>query len=162
MKKFIGTKLLMAVAMTLGAYNEKRGWKMPENEDPTREGYFVEYEDGYQSWSPKEVFEEAYRETTGMNFGLALESLKKGKLVTRSGWNGKGMWLFRQIGNTVSKDFIPKFASLPDAAKAKLSERDTDVVFNSSITMLTATGELQPGWLASQTDMLADDWMIVE
>lgn len=60
MKRFIGTKVLMAVAMTLGAYNEKRGWKIPENEDPEREGYFVEYDDGYQSWSPKEVFESSY------------------------------------------------------------------------------------------------------
>lgn len=97
-----------------------------------------------------------------LNFGDAITALKNGKIVARSGWNGKGMWLFMQIGNTVSKDFIPNFKSLPDNVKTKLADRGTDVVFNPSITMLTATGELQPGWLASQTDMLAEDWQIVE
>lgn len=96
-----------------------------------------------------------------MNFGQALEALNEGKLVARSGWNGKGMYLYKTIGNTVSKEFIPKFASLPQAVKDKLAERGTDVIFNPSITMFTATGEMQPGWLASQTDMLAEDWAII-
>lgn len=60
MKTYVGTKVLLAVAMTLGAYNEKRGWKLPEDENPEREGYFVSYSDDYCSWSPKEVFEESY------------------------------------------------------------------------------------------------------
>jgi hypothetical protein len=60
MKDFIGTKKLKATQMTLGAYNEKRGWKIPENEDPNKEGYFVQYSDDYVSWSPKEVFEQSY------------------------------------------------------------------------------------------------------
>lgn len=60
MENYIGTKQLKAVEMNLGDYNEKRGWTIPENEDPKREGYFVEYEDGYVSWSPKEVFEASY------------------------------------------------------------------------------------------------------
>src|SRR4051812_3204768 len=98
MKKYIGTKILMAVAMSLGAYNESKGWTIPENEDPNRQGYQVTYPDGYVSWSPKEVFEESYRETSAMNFGLALEALKQGKKAARSGWNGKGMFIVRQKG----------------------------------------------------------------
>jgi len=62
MKTYVGTKVLLAVAMTLGAYNEKRGWTIPENEYPNTEGYFVQYSDDYVSWSPKEVFEESYIE----------------------------------------------------------------------------------------------------
>ena len=59
---YIGVKLQLATPMTLGAYNEHRGWTIPEDEDPEREGYLVKYQndDEYQSWSPKEIFESAY------------------------------------------------------------------------------------------------------
>jgi hypothetical protein len=97
-----------------------------------------------------------------LNFGQAIEALKQGKRVAREGWNGKGMWLFMQIGNTVPKAFIPNFTSLPNNVKEELASIDADVVFNPSITMLTATGQLQPGWLASQTDMLSEDWCILD
>lgn len=60
MEKFIGVKLIEAEPMTLGAYNAFKGWKIPEDEDPGREGYKVAYPDGYISWSPKEIFEAAY------------------------------------------------------------------------------------------------------
>jgi hypothetical protein len=97
-----------------------------------------------------------------MNFGQALEALNESKMVSRSGWNGKGMFIYKTVGNTVSKDFIPKFASLPDSVKVFLAKKDADVVFHASMTMYTAQGEMQPGWLCSQADMLADDWGIVE
>ena len=61
MIKYIGTKELKAKPMTRGEYNEHRGWKIPENENPEDLGYLVQYEDGYISWSPKETFEKAYR-----------------------------------------------------------------------------------------------------
>lgn len=96
-----------------------------------------------------------------MNFGKAIECLKEGCMVARKGWNGKGMFIFMTVGNTVSEESIPNFKSIPDQVKYFLEKRGTDVVFNPSITMLTATGELQPGWLASQTDMLAEDWVLV-
>ena len=50
--------------MTRGAYNQYRGWKIPKNENPEDQGYLVEYEDGYESWSPKDVFERCYRLVT--------------------------------------------------------------------------------------------------
>ena len=64
MKVYIGTKIIQAKPMNLGDYNEFRGWTIPENEDPAREGYRVVCPNGYVSWSPKEVFEAAYREVT--------------------------------------------------------------------------------------------------
>ena len=103
MKRYIGTKVINATPMTRLAYNQFRGWTLPANENGDDAGYLVEYTDGgqantsqfdgYVSWSPKEQFEGAYRETGGLTFGLALEALKAGKRVARSGWNGKGMWL---------------------------------------------------------------------
>lgn len=60
MEKYIGIKKIEAAPMTRGAYNEYRGWKIPEDENPTDEGYIVKYADGYISWSPRAAFEEAY------------------------------------------------------------------------------------------------------
>lgn len=57
---YFGAKAIKAEPMNLGDYNNFRGWTIHENENPDREGYLVEYPDGYISWSPKEVFEEAY------------------------------------------------------------------------------------------------------
>jgi len=60
MQKYIGTKLIEASPMRLGEYNVYRGWKIPDNENPEKEGYLVRYPDGYESWSPKEIFDQAY------------------------------------------------------------------------------------------------------
>lgn len=57
---YIGCKQVQAEPMSLGAYNEYRGWTIPANEDPYRQGYLVVYPDGYESWSPAEIFESAY------------------------------------------------------------------------------------------------------
>jgi hypothetical protein len=61
MKTYIGVKIVQAEPCTLGDYNDKRGWKIPADEDPARPGYYLVYPDGYQSWSPAEVFDGAYR-----------------------------------------------------------------------------------------------------
>ena len=63
MKTYIGTKIIEAEPMTRGEYNQFRGWTIPADENPDDEGYRVVYPDGYVSWSPKEVFENDYRET---------------------------------------------------------------------------------------------------
>lgn len=60
MQKYIGVKRIEARPMTRGDYNTYRGWQIPADEDPADEGYLVKYRDDYESWSPKEVFEEAY------------------------------------------------------------------------------------------------------
>ena len=62
MKKYVGVKLIEAKPMTRGDYNKYRGWTIPEDENPNDEGYLVKYSDDYVSWSPKGVFDEAYRE----------------------------------------------------------------------------------------------------
>ena len=97
-----------------------------------------------------------------MNFGEASQHADNGCMIQRSGWNGKGQFVYRTVGNTVSKDFIPKFASLPESVKAFLLSKGEDVVFNSSLTLYNAQGQMQPGWLPSQGDLTAIDWQIVE
>ena len=156
MEQYIGTKLLLAVAMTLGDYNTKSGRNLLSNENPQKEGYLVEYEGGYQSWSPKQTFEDDYRKTSGMNFGLAIEAMKLGKKVARSGWNGKGMHLWLLPADIVKREWI-KDPKLLDV----FGDR-SELSMLGSIRMLTTGGEVLTGWLASQSDMLADDWTILE
>ena len=67
MKKYIGCEMIEAEPMNLGDYNIYRGWTMPENENPEKEGYLVKYPDGYFSWYPKEIFEKAYLQVGNNN-----------------------------------------------------------------------------------------------
>lgn len=162
MKQYIGTKIINAKPMNRQDYNDFRGWQLPENENPNDEGYLVEYTDGgkpnvggfdgYVSWSHKEQFEKAYRKTNGMSFGLAVEALKEGKKVARNGWNGKGMFLFLVKGSTFKVNRPPLLGIYPEG---------TEINYHAHIDMKTATGEIVP-WLASQTDVLSDDWEIIK
>lgn len=88
-----------------------------------------------------------------MNFGQAIEAMKTGKRVSRSGWNGKGMFLIYVPGTTDAK--------LTDGSPYQVALNSNIVTINPHIDMYTATGEFQPGWLASQTDMLASDWEVL-
>ena len=83
-----------------------------------------------------------------MNFGKATEALKLGSKVSREGWNGKGMFVFQVDGGCW--DFTT------DVGAEELNDLDT-LPF---ICMKTADNKLVP-WLASQTDVLADDWTIL-
>ena len=151
MKRYIGTKIIKAKPMTRGEYNHYRGWDIPENENPEDNGYLVEYSDGYQSWSPEKQFKDAYRECDNMTFGLAIEAMKHGLKVARSGWNGKGMFLF------LAKDI--EFTTKADLSC--VSELKGELTL-PSVVMKTADNHFCIGWLASQTDMLAEDWNIVD
>ena len=62
MKRYVGCKEIKAQPMNRGEYNRYRGWTIPAEENPEDEGYLVKYSDGYESWSPKKQFDEAYRE----------------------------------------------------------------------------------------------------
>jgi len=62
MKHYIAVKAVKAMSMSLGEYNQFRGWTIPKDEDPNTQGYLVEYSDGYQSWSPAEAFEKSHLE----------------------------------------------------------------------------------------------------
>lgn len=93
------------------------------------------------------------------DFGLALVALKQGKRVAREGWNGKGMWL--ALSCPVSKQ-VPAEAFWNEHNANFAREQGGFATVLPSITMKTASGEILMGWLASQTDMLAEDWMIVK
>ncbi|MBQ4199546.1 MAG: DUF2829 domain-containing protein [Kiritimatiellae bacterium] len=93
-----------------------------------------------------------------MTFGQAIEAMKQGKKVARRGWNGKNMYVWVMPGSTI-KD-CPNITD--PHLKAISDANGGTVTFTGSIRMKTATGEVLTGWLASQTDMLSDDWQIIE
>jgi hypothetical protein len=138
--KFIGTKVITAW------HQEKDG----------KSGMAVKYEDGYISWSPDEAFKPAYRLAEGpnqyLNFGDAIHFLKLGKRVARQGWNGKGMFLFLVQGSTFQVNRPPLLGIYPEG---------TTINYCPHIDMKTADDKIVP-WLASQTDVLAEDWLILE
>ena len=86
-----------------------------------------------------------------MNFGKALELLKAGEKVGREGWNGKGMFLFLVSGSSFAVNRPPLLGIYPEG---------TIINYCPHIDMKTADNKVVP-WLASQTDVLAEDWILI-
>ena len=142
---YIGTKTLKAAALTLGKYNTLQGWQLPGDQDPTTEGYLVEYLDGgkpnhkdyegYISWSPKDVFEASYKANGSLSFSEALQATLKadGVRIARKGWNGAGLSVYK---------VTPEYGIEPH------------------LVIRTSTGRLNT-WVPSSADLLAEDWVIL-
>lgn len=111
-----------------------------------------------------------------LNFGNAIEALKEGKRVARKGWNGKNMFVFMRPADELNVEFVvDKVKSLPQSVKTfylqdiinergervPIEEND-NVKFTAYLCMKAAYGTIVDGWLASQTDMLAEDWSILD
>jgi len=92
-----------------------------------------------------------------MTFGGAIEALKNNKRVARAGWNGKGMWLVLVPGTKAVS-----FTEGSPYMKAGLTHGE----ILPHIDMYTVNSEgrraMLPGWVASQTDMLSEDWEVVQ
>lgn len=154
MNHYIGVKEIHATPMNRADYNILRGWDLPADENGEDDGYLVEYLDGgqsnhpdyqgYISWSPKDVFERAYRQVDGLTFGFAIELLKKGHKLARKGWNGKNQWLY----------YIPASHWETTRGLELLDGRPW-------IGIKTVDDQFMP-WVASQSDMLCEDWRICE
>lgn len=91
-------------------------------------------------------------------FSEALEAMKHGKRAARAGWNGKDMWICKGEGNPALE--AEKFWNVHTRTFAENNGGSAPVL--PYMIMKTANGEILMGWLASQTDMLADDWQILE
>jgi hypothetical protein len=87
-----------------------------------------------------------------MNFSQALDAIKAGKRVARAGWNGKDMFLFLVPGSTFTVNRAPLLGIYPEG---------TQINYHAHIDMKTAQGYVVP-WLASQADLLSEDWVLVD
>lgn len=84
-----------------------------------------------------------------MNFGEAIKFVKSGKRAAREGWNGKNQYI--ELATNIS--YVN--------ANGEIINCEHDAIGNKAIAFVGTSG-VQMGWLASQADMLADDWNIVE
>ena len=131
--KYLGVKILDAEPMSEASFiNNVKNEDVPQS-CLCRDGYKVTYEDGYVSWSPKEVFEKAYRPINGITFGLAIEALKQGKKVARTEWIGKNAYLLLIHGDE-----------------------------QLSCIVIHKVNNILDRWLPDETSIFAEDWMIVE
>ena len=92
-----------------------------------------------------------------MNFGEAIEAMKNGKFATRKGWNGKNMYLWYMPPATVKSEWCKE-----PHLKAIADDNGGKVECLGSIRMKTADNKVLTGWLASQTDIMAEDWAIYD
>lgn len=96
--------------------------------------------------------------SNNLTFGDAVAALKEGKRVAREGWNGKGMFLFLLPAGTVPVKAIHD-PTLREVIEAEVGGDAFEAL--GSIRMLTADKKILTGWLASQTDILSEDWVIL-
>ena len=160
MKTYIGTKVVKAMPMEFHEACSKHGVKVSMSSTAVAKdsGYLVQYDNGYTSWSPKKVFEEAYKEKGSMSYAEALGCLQGGYKLARAGWNGKGMWVALCMG---TKDLHSSmFWNVHSKAHAEAQGGTATV--DPYFIMCTAQGSIQMGWNASQADQLATDWVVIE
>ena len=95
-----------------------------------------------------------------MRFGEALAHARKGRKIARHGWNGKNMYVYMIPGRIIPLDKWE--AIMPTEYPTEEEKKRGYVVILSRLDMMNAQGERVVGWLASQMDMLIDDWYIVD
>lgn len=175
LQTYVAIEAVLAAPMTREEYSKYRALDYHPGFEPlNKDGYLVELVgDGFPhpahahgiSWMDKEVFDRFYPSAGGVTFGSAVELLKKGYRVCRKGWNGKGMFL----------QYVDPYAPCPDQLEnpevrlsgtmntifKPIENKYTPGTMLPWIGMKTADNKFVP-WLASQTDILATDWMIAQ
>lgn len=153
--RYIGTKEVVA-------------WPQlsPTTDGVSKAGYAVSYADGYTSWSPKHAFEAAYRVAEGdgqcLTFGDALHFLKLGRRVARKGWNGRGMFVWMDLGNVACDARASDSEFIGGVRRRYFATGDTGTVTRMPhLCMRAADGSTVTGWLISQADALAEDWCVL-
>ena len=237
MKKYIGTKQVEAEPMTMGQAYERgflQAGRIPNEAEKEKPGYHVKYADGYESWSPAEPFNKAYKcadtfldrlhiemkdlynkldklvafidsgkadevikdeyqkflirlqqvvmgdyvktlecrigcldgapnaPFNRMSFGVATEALKFGFAIRREGWNGKGLFVVKQIPAHIENDIIPKMTSLPQAAKDRILKGKGFIDYTSQCLIYNENTGRADSWVPSISDIFAQDWEIVQ
>lgn len=233
MKQYTGTKTVKAMPMTMGEAYERKLLKegvRPSECETDKAGYLVEYEGGYQSWSPAEPFEKAYKlsETfldrlcieytelmeraekcndflasdkvkeldrtsqallsvqSGLmyqysfvlgdrmsivrkekpvlatfTFGTAVLLLEAGMAVRRGGWNGKGLFVVKQVPSRITADIIPNMQSLPQSAKdIIMARKEPHIDYSNQMLIINPDGRAD-SWVPSSSDVFAEDWELV-
>lgn len=160
MAVYVGTAVVRARPMKCGEYNKLRGWDMPLGEDPEEAGYLLEHVDGapnvpgfdgYVTWRRADVFEQTHPASGAMGFSQALELLRRGFAIARTGWNGKGMFAY----------LVPAASYPAQTGVARAYFDEKLVPYNAYMALKGVDGRVSC-WTPSMGDVLADDWAVLE
>ncbi len=161
MKKYIGLKVVKAEPMTMTEAQKVLGRELKPAIAEV-DGFLVEYKDGYKSWSPASVFNEAYHRFGKMLFGEAVEALKSGLAVRREGWNDKGLCVVKQVPSHITGDIIPNMQSLPQSAKDILMSRENPHIDYTNQMLIIHPDGRADSWVPSSSDIFAEDWEVID
>lgn len=96
-----------------------------------------------------------------MDFGKAIIALKQGRAIQRMGWNGKDLFVVKQIPASINGDIIPKMQSLPQIAKDILMSREKPHIdYTNQMLIINQDGRAD-SWVPSSSDVFAEDWCII-
>ncbi len=95
-----------------------------------------------------------------VTFGAAIEHLRNGGMIERKGWNGKGMFVFKQVPSRVPAEVVPKMTSLPESVKARFSSEGVSPDYQNQMAIVKPDGSID-SWIASSADTFATDWILV-
>ncbi|WP_290387423.1 DUF2829 domain-containing protein [Parabacteroides goldsteinii] len=112
-----------------------------------------------------DIFKKTYREAdpvSAMNFGDAIEILRQGGAIRRSGWNGKGLFVIKQVPAHIESDIIPKMQSLPQSAKDLIMRSKGFVDYTSQCLIYNENNGRADSWVPSISDVFAEDWEVVK
>lgn len=96
-----------------------------------------------------------------MDFGKAIIALKQGKAIQRKGWNGKGLFVVKQIPASIGADIIPKMQSLPQSAKDIIMLRENPHIDYTNQMLIVNPDCRADSWVPSSSDVFAEDWCII-
>lgn len=111
-----------------------------------------------------DIFEKTYEKADNssiMNFGNAIEALKQGDAIRRRGWNGKGLFVIKQVPAHIESDIIPKMQSLPQSAKDLILSGKGFIDYTSQCLIYNENTGRADSWVPSISDVFAEDWEIV-
>lgn len=94
-----------------------------------------------------------------VNYGEAIEHLRNGGIASREGWNGKGMYVFKQVPSKVPAEIVPKMSSLPQAVKDRMTSQNVSPSYQNQMAIVKADGTVD-SWVASSSDTFATDWVL--
>ena len=145
----------------LGVYIETLEGKMLANYGD----YIIKGVNGEFYPCKPDIFEKTYDkadDSSVMGFGDAIEVLKQGGAVRRSGWNGKGLMVFKQVPTHIESDIIPKMQSLSQSAKDLILRSKGFIDYTSQCLIYNENNGRADSWVPSISDVFAEDWEIVE
>ena len=129
--------------------------------------YIIKGVDGELYPCKPDIFEKTYekveesKESENLNFGEVIEILKQGGLVRRKGWNGKGLFVIKQVPAHIESDVIPRMQSLPQSAKDRILKGKGFVDYTSQCLIYSENTGRADSWVPSVSDIFAEDWEVV-